>query len=78
MNKQPSAEQLLNDLDSLAEVGIQSSTAHMKKDLVSQSCDSKYWFREYVANAFDAEARTWHVSGREDDATDPLIEGGES
>lgn len=69
MSKQPSAEQLLHDLESLVEAGIQTNSPQLKKDMVSQFSDPKYWIREYVANSFDAGARTCNVSGREDDAT---------
>lgn len=73
MSKQPSAQELMQDLQLLAKAGIQTDSPKLKRDMVCQFTDPRLWIREYVVNAFDAGARTCTISGREDERTITII-----
>lgn len=68
-NTRLTRDDLAADLDELTKLGIQADRAQLKQDMCSQFADYREWIREYAVNAYDARARHFYVSGREDGET---------
>ena len=64
--ERPSLERALTNL---AQGGLQLDADQIKKNICSQFPDFRLWIREYIANAFDAQARDCWISGSEDAGT---------
>lgn len=57
----------ISNLRSLAERGVTADVAPLLADMCSQFANPHEWIREYVANAYDANARRVEVRGKEGD-----------
>ena len=49
--------------------GIQVDRKKLKKDMCEQFADPREWIREFVVNAYDADATVCWISGWEDEQT---------
>ena len=58
-------EALQRELIQIAEQGIQSDVQHLKEDFCAQFADPFEFIREYVVNAYDAQATQCIIHGRE-------------
>jgi hypothetical protein len=72
-DEKTSVQELQRDLETLAKDGVQTNREQLKKDMVTQFGDPRLYIREYVANAFDANASVCDVSGREDERSIRII-----
>ncbi len=69
MFKRKEAENLRRELRALEQSGIQMDSERLKENICSQFPEYRLWIREYIVNAFDAQARSCWVAGREDKET---------
>ena len=60
---------VVEELKEIAERGIQVDRIKLKKDMCEQFIDPRECYREFVVNAFDADATVCWISGREDEQT---------
>lgn len=66
-------EELLKELNNIAEKGIVADQKNLTEDMCSQFMNYREWIREYVVNAFDANAHFCYIYGREDEETITII-----
>ncbi len=57
------------ELHEIATQGIQVDRKKLKKDMCEQFADPREWIREFVVNAYDADATVCWISGWEDEQT---------
>ena len=57
------------ELHAIAALGIQADRNKLKKDMCEQFADAREWIREFVVNAYDADATICWISGWEDELT---------
>ena len=57
------------ELHAIAARGIQADRKKLKKDMCEQFADPREWIREFVVNAYDADANVCWISGWEDEQT---------
>jgi hypothetical protein len=66
-NRQTNKNSIAESLADVAQKGIRADTNRLAEDMTCQFKDHREWIREYVVNAYDAQARTCWVSGTEED-----------
>lgn len=60
-------KELSEALNQIRQEGIVADSRHLKKDMCAQFSDPDEWIREYVVNAFDANANQCQVWGTENE-----------
>ena len=60
-------------LNSLERTGLLLDTNHLRRNICSQFPHYRLWIREYIVNAFDAQARSCRISGIEDSETITIV-----
>jgi len=60
---------LVEELQKIASEGIVVDRDKLKKDMCEQFADPREYIREYVVNAFDADANVCWITGQEDEQT---------
>ena len=71
--KQEKSADFVEELNEIATQGIQVDRKKLKKDMCEQFTNPREWIREFVVNAYDADATICWISGTEDDETITII-----
>ncbi len=68
-----SKDELEKDINEISKKGIQADRQRLKEDMCAQFSDYREWMREYVVNAYDAQATSCVIKAREGKDTITII-----